>query len=141
MTSQNITKSFLLECLQGVHVIGTDVLKLALYSVALDPDLVTAYSATNEIAGTGYVAGGVALTLTATFPKLSTTARKALIDFADVAIAPAAFTARTGLIYNFSKANRSIAVVDFGHSYVAVHNFNIVWPSPDDSHCLIRLGA
>lgn len=141
MSTQTICKSFLLELLQGIHVFGTDTIKLALYTAALDPDVVTAYSATNEAAGTGYAAGGFTLALTATFPKVSSTSRKALVDFADVAANPAAFTTRAGLIYNASKANRAIAAIDFGLSYVAVHNFSLVWPPADDANCLIRLGA
>lgn len=142
MTTQNLCKSFLLEILQGVHAIGTDTIKLALYTAPLDPDLVTAYTAVNEAAGAGYAAGGVALALTAGFPQLAPTGeRKALVDFSDVAIDPVSLTARAALIYNFSKANRAIATVDFGLSYTSNVSMNIIWPPNDAVNCLIQLGA
>ncbi len=145
--SQNLCKSYLLERELGIHVWGTDQMKLAIYSsiALLDPDLVTAYLATNEVSGTGYTAGGVNLALTAGFPKLSNTpgVRKVLIDFVDVTINPANWSmgARCGLIYNASKANRGVAVVDFGSLLQVTTSFGVVWPVPDDSNAIIQLGA
>lgn len=143
--SQNLCKSYLLELHQGIHVWGTDQMRLALYtpSAVLDPDSVTAYTVTNEVSGTGYTAGGPALVLASGFPRLSPTgARIVLIDFEDVALDPAnGFTTRYGLIYNASKANRAVAVLDFGLGYVAVSSFGVVWPVADDNNAIIRLGA
>jgi hypothetical protein len=143
MSTQGICKSYLLETQQGVHIWGTDVFKLALYTDAalLDPDVVTAYSALNEVAGVGYVAGGVVLALTATYPKLSATSRKVLWDFADVVINPGIFTARQALIYNASKANRGFAVIDFTQNLQATASFSIFWPDPTDSGAAVTLGA
>lgn len=143
--TQNLCKSYLLEREQGIHVWGTDVMKLALYeaAAALNPDTATAYNASNECVGTGYTAGGVVLVLTSGFPKLSPTgARKVLIDFADIALSPASgFTARYGLIYNASKGNKAVAVIDFANTIPATSSFGVVWPVPDDSNAIIRLGA
>lgn len=145
MISQAICKSYLLESQLGIHDWQTDVWKLALYTdvAALDADTIGAYTAVNEVAGVGYVAGGIVLALTAGYPKLSLTAgvRKVLWDFADIVINPAAFTARQALIYNTSKANRAFAVIDFTQDYQAFASFGLMWPAPTDSGAAVTLGA
>ena len=56
-----ICNSFKLEALQGVHN-STDIYKIALYTSAATLDKnTTVYSTTNEVSGTGYVAGGISL--------------------------------------------------------------------------------
>jgi len=94
--------SFKLELLKGVHDFtnGTgDTFKIALYtsSATLDAST-TAYSATNEVSGTGYTAGGE--TLTNVTPVASGTG--ALVDFGDVTWSASSITARGALIYNSS---------------------------------------
>lgn len=141
--SQNVCKSYLLEVQQGIHQWGVDVFKLALFTsgAVLDPLTTTVYSALNESGGTGYPAGGFVLALKAGFPKLSPTASKSLISFDDIAVNPAFFATRYGLIYNSSKANRAFAVLDWGIGYFATIDFGIQWPTSDDDNCIIRLGA
>lgn len=141
---QNLCSSYLLELHQGIHDWTTDQFKLALYtaSASLDPALVTAYTATNEVSGTGYTAGGFALTLTAGYPKLSPSgAAMVLVDFSDIAAAASGFSYRRGLIHNASKANRAVAVIDFAQTLSVTTSLGIVWPTPDDNSCIIRLGA
>jgi hypothetical protein len=140
---QNLCRSYLLELHQGIHVWGTDQMKLALYTSAaqLDPNVITAYSAVHESAGTNYPAGGFNLTLAAGFPKLVDARPLVLIDFEDIAVTPAFFATTFGLIYNSSKANRAVAVLNWGLGYFATVDFGIKWPPPDASHCVIRLGA
>lgn len=143
--TQNLCKSFLLESLQGIHDFRVDQFKLALYAGnTLDPDVVTAYTAAGEVSGTGYSAGGALLTVATGYPKLSTTTgvRKSLLTFNNLGpIAGNGFSYRLGLIYNFSKANRGVAVVDFGSLQVVTASYGVSWPTPDDSNCLIRFGA
>jgi hypothetical protein len=143
ISSQAMCKSYLLELHQAVHDWDTDQFKLALYQATanLDPDVIAAYTALNETVGTGYVAGGYNLAITAGFPKVSLTSRKWLVDFVDIAVNPAVFSTRRGLIYNSSKANRSVAVIQFGYTYNPTVSFGIQWPPNDDDNCIIRLGA
>lgn len=143
ISSQLMTKSYLLELHRAVHNWDVDQMKLALYQATanLDPDVITAYTALNETVGTGYVAGGFNLVSTPGFPKVSLTSRKWLMDFADIAVTPALFSTRRGLIYNASKANRAVAVVQFGYTYNPTVSFSFVWPPNDDDNCIIRLGA
>jgi hypothetical protein len=132
-----ICKSFKREMVEGIHDFTTDVFYLALYSssATLDADT-TAYSATNEITGTGYVAGGQALTTVA--PVVS--GAKALVDFADESWTGATFTANGGVIYNSSKANRAVCTVAFGiDKTVAAGTFTVIFPTPDATNAMIRI--
>ena len=130
---QTQTTSFKKELYEAVHNLSTDVLKIALYTASADlNEATTVYSASNEATGTGYVAGGVTLTGVT----ISSSGYTAYVDFADV-VFNAAVTARCALIYNSSKANRSIAVLDFGSDKTSA-NFTITMPSNTATSALIR---
>ena len=130
---QTQTTSFKKELYEAVHNLTTDVLKIALYTASADlNEATTVYSISNEVTGTGYVAGGVTLTGVT----VSSSGYTAYVDFANVVFG-AAVTARCALIYNSSKANRSIAVLDFGSDKTSA-NFTITMPSNDASSALIR---
>jgi hypothetical protein len=130
---QTQTTSFKKELYEAIHNLSTDVLKIALYTASADlNEATTAYSASEETTGTGYVAGGVTLTGVT----ISSSGYTAYVDFADV-VFNAAVTARCALIYNSSKANRSIAVLDFGSDKTSA-NFTITMPSNTATSALIR---
>ena len=132
---QTQTTSFKKELYQGIHDLTTDVLKIALYTANADlNEDTTAYTTTAEITGTGYSAGGKILTGTT----ISSSGFTAFVDFDDVVWNPAAFTTRCALIYNSSKANRAIAVLDFGSDKTASTTFTIVMPVNDANSALIR---
>lgn len=139
--AQTFTSSFLLECWLALHDFSADALKLAFYdSTAALSYATTAYSSSHEITGTGYTAGGFALTKTATYPKLSSTSMP-LHDFADFTVNPASFTAYQGLIYNSSKSNRAVAVLDFPGGLVVSSNLTWTWPAPTDSAAIFRASS
>lgn len=130
---QTQTTSFKKELYEAIHDLPTDVLKIALYTASADlNEATTVYSTSNEVTGTGYVAGGVTLTGVT----VSSSGYTAYVDFADVVFG-AAVTARCALIYNSSKANRSIAVLDFGSDKTS-SNFTITMPSNTSTSALIR---
>ena len=130
---QTQTTSFKKELYEAIHDLSTDVLKIALYTASADlNETTTAYSASEEVTGTGYVAGGVVMTGVT----ISSSGYTAYVDFADV-VFNAAVTARCALIYNSSKANRSIAVLDFGSDKTSA-NFTITMPSNTATSALIR---
>jgi O-glycosyl hydrolase len=130
---QTQTTSFKKELYEAVHNLGTDTLKIALYTANADlNEATTVYSATAEVVGTGYVAGGVAMTGVT----INSSGYTAYVDFADV-VFNASVTARCALIYNSSKANRSIAVLDFGSDKTST-NFTITMPSNSATSALIR---
>lgn len=134
MTIQTQTTSFKLECWQAVHDLANDTLKIALYTGAATLDeSTTAYSATNEVVATGYVAGGATLT----GKTLNSEGFTAYFSF-DNPSWSGAFTARYALIYNASKSNKSIAVLDFGADKTSTIAFTITLPANTATSALIR---
>ena len=136
--TQAIPTSFKAEILQGIHD-SADTYKMALYtSVATLGASTTAYSATNEVVGTGYTAGGVTLSGF----NVTTSGTTAILDFAtDPSWANATITARGALIYNSSKSNKAVYVLDFGSDITSTNGtFAVTLPEPDATNGLIRLG-
>jgi len=137
--TQAMCTSFKSEALQGVHDFTTDTFKIALYtSSATLSAATTAYSATNEVSGTGYTAGGE--TLTVTGGSVSTSGTTAYVDFSDVTWSTATITARGALIYNTSQANKAVAVLDFGSDKTSTAgDFVVTMPTADASNAIIRI--
>ena len=140
MISQCIVNSFRSQMLQGQHNLRTDTLKLALYTgnATLGP-MTTAYSSTNEVTGTGYVAGGVVLTGATVSTGTETTYDPAVVyvNFNN-AVFNAAVTARGALIYNFSNSNKAIAVIDFGSDKTSTTTFTVQMPTNSSTAALLR---
>ncbi len=139
---QTATTSFKVELAQGVHNFGPtspDTFKIALYTgLAMLDASTTAYSATNEVpSGDGYTTGGQTLTVSVTPTSTGTTA---YLSFDDAEWDPATFTARAALIYNSTKSNKSVAVLDFGADKTAVTKFKIVFPVANATDAIIRIG-
>jgi len=134
MSIQTQTTSFKAECWQAVHNLLTDTLKIALYTgnATLDAST-TAYTTSNEVVATGYTAGGQVLTGVT----LSTDGYTVYVDFSDPTWA-GSLTARYALIYNASKANRSVAVLDFGADKTSVVAFTIQLPANTPTTALLR---
>lgn len=135
--TQAMPTSFKVELLGGVHVFGTDVFKIALYtSAATLGASTTVYSATNEVVGTGYTAGGNVLTSEVT----SSGGTTAFVDFGDSTWTSATITARGALIYNSSKGNKAVAVLDFGSDKTSTAgDFVVQMPTADATNALIRI--
>ena len=130
---QTQTTSFKKELYEAVHNLATDVLKIALYTANADLNQsTTVYSAVNEVSGGGYVLGGAVMTGVT----ISSSGDTAYVDFADV-VFNASVTARCALIYNTSKSNKSIAVLDFGSDKTSA-NFTVVMPANTATSALIR---
>jgi hypothetical protein len=135
-----ICNSFKQELLVGTHNFTAstgDTFKLALYtSSATLNGSTTVYSATNEASGTNYTAGGASLT--SATPVLS--GSTAICDFNDLTFSSVTITARGALIYNSSKSNKAVAVLDFGSDKTSsAGNFTIVFPTADASNAIIRI--
>lgn len=130
---QTQTTSFKAELYEAVHNLAVDTLKIALYTA--DANLnenTTAYTANNEVSGGGYVAGGVVLTGVT----INKSGFVAWVNFDNVAF-NADVTARCALIYNASKANKSVAVLDFGSDKTSA-SFTITMPANTAASALIR---
>ena len=120
------------ELSKGGHNLDADKLKIALFSssATLSPTSTTAYSTTNEITGTGYTAGGKTLVLASGYPTQDATTGSKLYRYDSAVWTSASFTARGALIYNASKSNKAIAILDFGADRTVVLNtFTISFPA------------
>lgn len=135
MIAQTLTTSFKEQLLLAVHDFSTDTFKIALYVATADlGPTTTVYTATGEVTGSGYVAGGIVLT-GATVTVSGTTA---FVDFA-TAVFTASVTARGALIYNASKGNKAVAVLDFGADKTSTNTLTVTMPANTSTSALIRL--
>lgn len=128
--------SFKNELLAGTHT-ASDTYKIALFTSSASLDATTtAYSTTNETTGTGYTAGGV--TLSGYNPGTSGTT--GWVDWTtDPTWASASFTARGAMIYNSSKSNKAVAILDFGSDITAsAATFTVQLPAPAASTAVVR---
>ena len=135
---QAIATSFKAEILQGIHD-SADTYKIALYTSASTLDATaTAYTTTNEVSGVGYTSGGQTLSGFS----VTTSGTTAILDFTtDPSWENATITARGALIYNASKANKAVMVLDFGSDKSnSEGTFTIRLPLPDATNGLIRQG-
>jgi len=141
MIQQGLTNSFKQEMLQAGQNLTTDTLRMALYTAFSDiGPLTTVYTTANEVVGTGYVAGGVAVTgATINTETTGPNAGTVYVDFNDVSWPGASFTARGALIYNVTRSNKTVAVLDFGSDKIfsSVSN-TVVMPVNSATTALIR---
>jgi len=138
--NQALCTSFKREILQAIHDFTADTgdtFKIALYTAeATLGASTTAYSATNEVSGTGYTSGGA--TLSSVSPAAS--GGMVYIDFANVEWPSSTITARGALIYNSSKANRAVMVLNFGLDKISSSStFTVKFPTPNSTDAIIRI--
>lgn len=144
-TGNFMCTSFKQELLQAKHDFTASTghtFKLAMYTNSASLTAATTdYTATNEVSGTGYSAGGG--TLTNVTPTTSGTT--AFTDFDDLTFSTATITARGALIYNTTTGGgtgttNSVVVLDFGGDKTSTAgDFTIVFPTADASNAIIRI--
>ncbi len=130
--------SFKTELLAMTPHTAADTYKIALFtSAATLSKATTAYSATNEVSGTGYTAGGA--TLAGFSVTLDTDT--AMLDWTtDPSWASATITARGAVIYNSSRSNKALAVIDFGADITSTNGtFTVTLPVPAAATGLLRI--
>lgn len=144
--AQTATTNFKVELPQGIHNFGPtspDTYKIALYTGNANLDTTTAvYTTAGEVVGAGYTAGGNTLTISVT-PVAANNINNtptAFFSFANTSWTSATFTARGALIYNSTKGNRAVAVLDFGADKTVSNNtFQIAFPTPDANSAIVRI--
>jgi hypothetical protein len=154
--TQAMCTSFMSELMTATHNFGTaptrgtsaaDTFKAALYLTTATVDAsTTAYSATNEVSGTGYTAGGV--TVTNATPPTPTNASatagtaywtpSASITYTTVTLTTAFDCV---LIYNSSQSNKAVSVHTFGSQTVTAGTFTLTMPANTTSTALLRLAT
>lgn len=152
--SQAICTSFKKELMLGAHQLGAvtltsrtsltsptkDSVKAALFLASASRGAAdTVYNTTGEVSGSGYSAGGVAVT-NATDPTSTGTTGfwtpSASIVYTTVTLATA-FDAV--LLYNSTQGDKAISVHTFGSQTVTAGTFTLTMPTSDSSTALIRL--
>ena len=147
--TQAMCTSFKSEILTGTHNFGVaptrgstaaDSFKAALYLASATVNATTtAYSVTNEVTGTNYTAGGVAVT-NATVPTTSGTTAywtpSASITYTNVTLSTA-FDAV--LIYNSTQSNKAVSVHTFGSQTVTAGTFSLTMPTNGAGTALLNI--
>lgn len=137
-----VPDSFKQQLFLGTHNFSTsagNTFQLALYSTVsgFTASGTTAYTTTNEASGTGYSAGGLALTNTA----VSVADNVAFVDFSDVTFSTATITASAALIYNTTVAGTpAVVVLDFGGDKTSTNgDFTIQFPDANSTSAILRI--
>ena len=139
---QGLTNSFKQEMLQAGQNLATDTLKMALYTAFSDiGQLTTVYTTDNEVpTGNGYTAGGETVTgVTISTQTTGPNAGTVYVNFDNVSWPGADFIARGALIYNTTRSNKTVAVLDFGSdkTFSATSN-TVTMPANTATTALIR---
>jgi hypothetical protein len=147
--TQAICTSFKTELLTATHNFGTapiravttaDTFKAALYLASATVNATTtAYSAVNEVSGTGYTAGGVTVTSWNAPAATGTTAfTTPTVSFTYTTVTlSTAFDAV--LIYNSTQSNKAVSVHTFGSQTIAAGTFILTMPTNDATTGLLRI--
>jgi hypothetical protein len=154
--TQAMTTSFMGELLTGTHNFGTapvrasgatDAFKAALYlTTATVNASTTVYSTSNEVSGTGYVAGGVTVTF-GTPPTATNSSATAGVAFVtpSASITYTTVTLATAfdavLIYNSTQADKAVSVHTFGSQTITAGTFTLTMPTNNTTDALIRLAT
>ncbi len=137
--SAAICNSFKQELLAMTPHTAADTYKIALYpNTATLSKATTTYSSTGECPGTGnYTQGGIALTGFS----VTLDGDTAILDWTtDPSWASATITARGALIYNSSRTNKAVAVLDFGGDITSTNaTFTVQLPNPAAATGLVRV--
>jgi hypothetical protein len=142
--TQAMCTSFKQELLEGQHDFRTTghTFYMALFTSSATLDSTTTdYSATNEVSGTGYTAGGQALTNV----NPTTSGTTAFTDFSDETWTTATITARGAMIYNTTTGGGtgttdSVIILDFGGDKTSTAgDFTVQFPTADASNAIIRI--
>ena len=154
--SQSMCTSFLGELMTATHNFGSspiraaataDTFKAALYiTTATVNAATTVYSATNEVSGSGYSAGGVTVT-NGSAPASTNSSATAGVGYwtPSASITYTSVTLTTAfdcvLIYNSTQSNKAVSVHTFGAQTITSGTFTLTMPSNTTSTALLRLAT
>jgi len=159
--TQSMCTSFMGQLLNGGHQFGTitltsrtsltaptaDSFKAALYLASATMNAsATVYTVTGEVSGTGYSAGGVAVTM-GTVPTATNSSATAGVAFVtpSASITYTTVTLATAfdavLLYNSTQSNTAVSVHTFGSQTISAGTFTLTMPANTTSTALIRLAT
>ncbi len=154
--TQSMCTSFMGELLTATHNFGTaptrgastaDTFKAALYlTTATVNASTTAYSATNEVSGTNYTAGGVSISSWATPTATNSSATEgvafttpaASITYTNVTLSTAF---NCVLIYNSTQSDKAVSVHTFSSQTITAGTFTLTMPTNNTTNALLRLAT
>jgi hypothetical protein len=134
--------SFKQEVLEAKHDFRSHTFKLALYdNNASFTASTTDYTTENEISGTGYSAGGAALTLVVP----ATSGTVAFASFLTLVFSTLTVSGvRGAILYNStteggSGTTEAVCILDFGRDFAkTAENFTVTFPSADSLNAIVR---
>jgi hypothetical protein len=136
-TACTVFKTNMLKGLENFNTGSPYTYKIALYNANANlDDTTTAYTTVNEISGTGYTAGGLALTPVSL--SYDTTNNTAYVSFNNAVWSPASFTCRGALVYN-STTNAAVFVLNFGSDKTATSSFTVQFPTANSTNAILRI--
>jgi hypothetical protein len=154
--TQAMTTSFMGELMTATHNFGVapiragtgvDSFKAALYLASATMNAAsTVYTVTGEVSGTGYSAGGVAVTM-GTVPTATNSSATAGVAFVtpSASITYTTVTLATAfdavLIYNSTQADKAVSVHTFGSQTITAGTFTLTMPTNNTTSALIRLAT
>jgi len=159
--TQSMCTSFLGELMLGQHQLGTstivsrgsltspttDTLKAALYLASATINAATtAYTATGEVSGTNYTAGGITVT-NATAHTSTNSSSTAGVGYwtpsASLVYTTVTLTSAfdTVLIYNSTQSNKAISVHTFSSQTITAGTLTLTMPSNTTTTALLRLAT
>jgi hypothetical protein len=154
--TQSMVTSFLGELMTATHNFGTaptrgtsatDTFKAALYLASATINAATTvYSATGEVTGTNYTAGGITVT-TATAPTSTNASATAGVGFftPSASFVYTTVTLSTAfdcvLVYNSTQSNKAVSVHTFGSQTITAGTFTLTMPANTTTTALLRLAT
>jgi hypothetical protein len=137
---QGSTTTFAQNLLNGNENFTTGNYYIALYNANANLDqTTTAYTTNNEITGSGYTAGGQALTITVT-PTIDNQYNTAYISFANAVWDPASFTARGALVYNYT-TKAACFILNFGSDKTCSNSFTVQFPAATSTSAILSISS
>lgn len=135
--TQALCTSFKLDLLKGTHDLENDLFMIALYGADANINAnTTEYVTAGEVTGEGYPAGGMPLTVVP--PVIMNGV--AVCGFEQVVFLGADVVTRGALIYNASKDNKAVMVLNFGYDR---HSFSgqlsISFPALSADNAILRV--
>jgi hypothetical protein len=154
--TQAMATSFMGELMTATHNFGVapiraattaDTFKAALYLASATINAATtAYSATGEVSGAGYSAGGVTVT-NATAPIATNSSSTAGVAYwtPSASLTYTTVTLTTAfdcvLIYNSSQSNKAVSAHTFGSQTITAGTFVLTMPTNATTTALLRLST
>ena len=147
--TQAMCTSFKGELLTGVHNFGTGVIRAATTADTFKASLyltsatinaaTTAYTATGEVSGTNYTAGGVTISsfiAPTTSGTTGYTTPSSAITYTNVTLSTAFDCV---LVYNSTQSNKAVAAYTFGAQTVTAGTFSLIMPTNAAGTALINI--